>query len=169
MGISKEYRAENFTPEEPVKTAVWVCPACGKTVHLSRSYCDCHAGLFRAKALLSESSPQIGRCNHESSRVNCNDCPENCDWCASFGRPEKNPRGFGGKTCAYRSKTARCNCCQEEIKLDVYLQQTNLQEIIKPVSLKTLKAMSAVIQEALDKPVLARILQAKTTQTEALR
>jgi hypothetical protein len=134
---------------------VWVCPKCGETVHEDRQYCDCHADLSGAKARISKNPPEIGRCNFETSRFSCNDCPEGCAWCASFGELVTNRAGFGGKDCLHHGGTARCYCCQSQIKLGFEIGQS-ISKIMGNITSEKLKAMANAIQEAREKLVLAQ-------------
>jgi hypothetical protein len=100
-----------------------ICPACGKTVDMSRSYCDCHASLREASVTASANSPEVKPCNFESPGLNCSDCPETCMPCASYGLPEANRAGFGGKNCWHKKTgTALCYCCEAQTKLAIDLR-----------------------------------------------
>jgi hypothetical protein len=155
---------ENKKKETVKPHTVWVCPGCGSTVHADRRYCDCHADLSNARARLTEKPADAGRCNFETSGLCCNDCPENCGWCASFGSPVSNSRGFGGKDCRGYSGTARCYCCRYQVKLALKIAGEGFFRIMGDAALKKddvtanpLKTLSNVIRAEMEKPVLARI------------
>jgi hypothetical protein len=139
---------------------VWVCPKCGATVHADRRYCDCHADLSGAAARLTKDPPDIGRCNFETSGLNCGDCPEDCAWCASFGEPVTNRQGFGGKDCRHNAGTARCYCCQYQVKISLRIGESGLGGIMKIITSEkgvTFADAAEYIQAEMEKPVLARI------------
>jgi hypothetical protein len=147
---------------------MWVCPNCGKTLHIKRRYCNCHASLDRAKVRISEELPEIGPCNFESSGLNCNDCPENCMWCASFGFPETDNQGFGGKDCRNNKGTTRCFCCQAQVKLALKIAAVDFSELLREALTKKESGAENVFYKTADfinsemcKPVLARIQQAR--------
>jgi hypothetical protein len=144
--------------------AVWVCPRCGKTVHTSREYCNCHKSLLRASATVSE-RPDIGPCNFETANLNCNDCPagQDCKWCPSFGYPKTNGEGFGGLDCRYRTGKTQCYCCRDQIKLALEIDNDNIADMIKSIVSKEPGKGSVYLDLAnhihaeMEKPVLARI------------
>jgi hypothetical protein len=155
---------DNQKNKEKAKTNVmWVCPSCGKTVHIRRKYCVCHTDLGRAKVRVSEEPPEIKQCNFEAEGLHCGDCPEDCMYCASFGFPRTNNAGFGGKDCRYKSDKARCYCCQAQVKLAIKLGEVNFSEIIGGVLEKKEGAenlyfkAAGFIHDEMVKPVLARI------------
>jgi hypothetical protein len=108
---------EDLTPK--IKTYLMhICPACGKTVDMSRRYCNCHASLIRATTTVSVNSPEVKPCNFESPGLNCSDCPEDCMYCASFGEPATNSAGYGGKDCRHKTTgKSKCYCCQSQVDL----------------------------------------------------
>jgi hypothetical protein len=144
-----------------------VCPSCGKTVHISRNYCNCHARLYRQTVILSEKQPDIGPCNFESPGLTCNDCPENCKWCASFGSSGMNNQGFGGKDCRYNDGSVRCFCCQAQVKIATDLGKADFSGLFTEAMKKQkpegeggkniLHQSSDFISEEMKKPVLNRI------------
>jgi hypothetical protein len=117
---------------------------------------------------ITEEPPEIDRCNFETVGLTCADCPETCDWCASFGVDHTNSQGFGGKDCLRRKNTAHCYCCQAQVKLAAELGQINFGELLrKAVSDKHFpednhfyKAGDFIAAE-MKKPILARINQAQ--------
>ncbi|MDR3173382.1 MAG: hypothetical protein LBU19_03950 [Treponema sp.] len=145
--------------------AVLVCPSCGKTAHISRKYCGCHADLSRAKAAMSEEPPEAGPCNFETEGLHCGDCPEGCRRCASFGHPQTNGAGFGGEDCRHNAGTARCGCCQAQVKIAIKLGKTDFTELIKGLLEKRAPGspeniygeIAGFIRSGMVKPVLARI------------
>jgi hypothetical protein len=161
MAANRTFQEEAVnTAERKKQHTVWVCPKCGKTVHADRRYCDCHADLSCATARLTKNLPEIGPCNFETSGLNCNDCPEDCAWCASFGDPTTNKRGFGGKDCQHNAGTARCYCCQAQVKLGLEIGESSLSEIMGKITSETQITFADVaefIQEKREKPILARI------------
>jgi hypothetical protein len=167
LGDKKMSVDEDKTNAGQVYSA-WVCPDCGKTVHLKRRYCNCHADLSRAKVMVSKEPPEIGPCNFESDSLNCNDCPEDCMWCASFGLPAINNDGFGGNDCLYKKKTVRCFCCQSQVKLSLEIDSVDLSELLRGVLAKKESGaanvyykMADFIKAKMERPVLARIQQAR--------
>jgi hypothetical protein len=148
---------ENGEKKAVTLHTVWVCPGCGKTVHAGRRYCDCHADLASARARLTEKPPESGPLNFETSRISCDDCPENCAWCAGFGDLVTNKRGFGGKDCRHNNGAARCYCCQAQVKIGLIINEKSIFEIMGTITTETLKTMADVIQDEMEKPVLARI------------
>jgi hypothetical protein len=158
VGASKEFQEPEKKEVSKLHT-VWVCPNCGKTVHADRQYCNCHADLSGARARMSKSLPEISPCNFETSCLNCDDCPEDCAWCASFGDLVTNRRGFGGKDCRHNGGTVRCYCCQYQIKLGLYIGQSDISEIMGNTTSETLKTMADVIRDEREKLILARIRQ----------
>jgi hypothetical protein len=140
---------------------VSVCPNCGKTVHKSRMYCDCHANLNQAKVRITEEPPEIDRCNFETAGLTCADCPETCDWCASYGVDHANSEGFGGIGCRHRKNDARCHCCQAQAEISTKLGQFNLGELLrKATNVKHFYEVGDVIAAEMKAPILARINQA---------
>lgn len=146
--------------------SVWICSKCGKTVHIGRRFCVCHNFLSGSKVLMSENSPEIDNCNFETDRVTCNDCPEICDWCASFGKIKTNELGFGGLDCRYRKQDARCFCCQAQVKLGLRIcNEIDLNDFIALAAKKepgkegVMGSLSDFIQTETEKPVWARINQ----------
>jgi hypothetical protein len=136
---------------------MWVCPNCGRTVHISRSYCDCHADITSAMVKQSKTPPEIGPCNFETSRLCCNDCPETCKWCPSFASPEPNKKGFGGKDCRHSGSSARCYCCQAQVKIGISLGKAGISKTMGNMTSKSLHIMAGIIQEKVEEMVLARI------------
>jgi hypothetical protein len=122
MAISKEFQnqafRDDFLKAAALKRYVKRCPSCGASVHIDRAYCACHTNVTWLSFGPSALPPEVDECNIDESGFTCNDCEnvKNCKVCASFGRNAKNPQGFGGKDCVYKSETARCICCQAEIK-----------------------------------------------------
>ena len=102
--------------EAPKTSVMWTCPSCGKTAHISRRFCDCHAALRRASVKRSAGLPDVGPCNFEAPGLCCNDCPGGCARCASFVEPRMNSDGYGGEECKNKAGTERCSCCQFQIK-----------------------------------------------------
>jgi hypothetical protein len=140
---------------------VSVCPNCGKTVHGSRMYCDCHANLSQAKVRITEEPPEIDRCNFETAGLTCADCPETCDWCASFGVDHENSQGFGGIDCLRRKNDARCHCCRAQAKISTELGQFNLAELLKKATnAEQFYKTGDTIAAEMKAPILARINQA---------
>jgi hypothetical protein len=138
--------------------SVWVCPKCGKTAHIDRSYCDCHAGLTHAKVRITEDPPDVDRCNFESNGLTCADCPETCKWCASFGVGITNSEGFGGRDCLYYSPSSvRCCCCQAQVKLAVEIGKIHFGELMGKMNAENFYKMANFIGEQMKAPVLARI------------
>jgi hypothetical protein len=158
----KENREE--TKKQPTYTT-WVCPHCGKTVHIGRKFCNCHTSLSRAKVRISKEQPEIGPCNFETSGLNCNDCPEDCKLCPSFGLPETNIKGFGGEGCTYRANTTRCSCCQFQVKLAIKIPIADFTKLVRKVVAKQGKqedvflTIADQVREELERFVLARINQ----------
>jgi hypothetical protein len=112
-----------------------LCPACGKTVHATRRYCDCRADLRQATFTESANPPQVEKINFESPGLTCNDCPEDCKYCFSFAEPETNRNGFGGKDCRHQiTGTARCYCCQVQVKIATEIGRTNFTELIREIA-----------------------------------
>jgi hypothetical protein len=143
---------------------VWVCPNCGKTVHISRSYCDCHADIAQAKARITEKAPEVDKCNFETAGLTCNDCPEPCNWCFSFGVNKTNNTGFGGADCRYRKNDARCYCCQAQVKLAAKLSTDDFWKLMNGsggMNSTKFYAMADFIRTEMEKPVLARIQHAR--------
>jgi hypothetical protein len=173
---------------EPGKTySLWVCPSCGKTTHLSRKYCDCHADLCHASGKTDSKLPEVGPYNFEVPGLHCGDCPEACMYCASFGESQMNSAGFGSKDCRHKTiVTAQCYCCQSQIKLAAEFTAVNFMELIGEI-LAQRRAKAAedknqgeteeeeeteeeknvffkaadFIRDAMAKPVLDRIRQAE--------
>jgi hypothetical protein len=140
---------------------VQVCPNCGKTVHEKRRFCDCHMSLNRAKVRISEEPPEIGDCNFECEGLTCNDCPETCKVCAGFGFAISNIAGFGGKDCLYKSKMARCSCCQEQIEIVLDIEKEKFSDLSRSAAIKAGEnvyfKMAELIRREMSKPVLDRI------------
>jgi hypothetical protein len=163
MGANRNFQDESPEASNAKQSyTVSVCPNCGKTVHTSRMYCNCHANLRQAKVRITEEPPEIDRCNFEAVGLTCADCPETCDWCASFGVDHENSQGFGGIDCLYRKNNARCHCCQEQVKFAVELGQINFGELFRNATggnyfYKSGDYIAAKIKE----PILARINQAQ--------
>jgi hypothetical protein len=170
-------RKDKTLAEQAAKQSVflmWICPSCGKTVDMSRRYCNCHADVRHAKITASANLPEIGPCNFETERLNCNDCPEDCMYCASFGEPETNSDGYGGKDCRHRFGSAKCYCCQAQIDLALALRdEMNVSQLVQDV-LERRKAAGKpedaggkniwleaadVIRDQMEEPVLNRINQ----------
>jgi hypothetical protein len=143
------------------KHSVWVCPNCGKTVHYSRLYCVCRCNLSRAASMMAEEPPEIGRCNLETSGLSCDDCPENCAWCAGFGESSTNKQGFGGQDCRHHGETSKCYCCQAQVKIGLEIGGNSISGIIGNATSERLRTMADVIREKTEKLVLARIHRAK--------
>jgi hypothetical protein len=138
--------------------SMWVCPNCGKTVHLDRVYCDCRADLLQACISTSENTPEIDHCNFETANLSCADCPEDCAWCASFGEPRTKKNGFGGKNCRYRSDISRCYCCQAQVKLaNKITEEMNFSGLLTTAEM--MRKMADYIRTKREEPVLARIRQ----------
>jgi hypothetical protein len=163
MGANRNFKEESPEASNAKQSyTVSVCPNCGKTIHTSRMYCDCHANLRQAKMRITGEPPEIDRCNFETAGLTCADCPETCDWCASYGFDHTNSQGFGGKDCMYRRNTARCHCCQTQVKLAVKIGTFNFGEIFRNVTAgKHFYEVSEVIADEMKKPILARINQAQ--------
>jgi hypothetical protein len=157
MATNKTFQEEEKKKEAVKPHTVWVCPGCGKTVHADRQYCGCHTDLSGARARLSKTPAEIDRRNFETSRVSCDDCPEYCAWCASFGDLTTNKRGFGGEGCQHNNGRARCYCCQGQVKLGLRIGEGRISAIMGNITAKNLRTMAEVIQEEMEKPVLARI------------
>lgn len=116
------------------KTAVvWVCPSCGRTAHIDRKYCVCHASLSHAAANTLAEPPEVGPCNFEVPGLCCGDCPEDCMYCASFGLPQTNGAGYGGKDCRHRMGIAKCYCCQSQITIAEKLRTLDFYAIIAEI------------------------------------
>jgi hypothetical protein len=138
---------------------MFICPKCGKTVNISRVYCDCHTFLSEAKVCFSEASPDVKKCNIETANVNCNDCPEDCTWCASFGSPHTNEYGFGGENCGYRKEQTRCFCCQAQIKIGKEIFTLDMNEILTSMTAEKLNMLAELIKSRIERLVIARINQ----------
>jgi hypothetical protein len=147
-----------------------VCPSCGKTAHIDRKYCDCHADLRHAAVTTSLDPPDVGPCNFEAPGLHCGDCPEACMYCASFGLPQTNGSGYGGKDCRHNLGIAKCHCCQSQITIAINLRSVSLSKIISEVrkekevaekeEAENLFARAAsVIYDEITKPILFRISQ----------
>jgi hypothetical protein len=113
---------------------------------------------------MSEDPPEINPCNFETEDLHCGDCPENCKYCASFGIAQTNRAGFGGKECRHKTtETARCYCCQIQVKLALKIGGKKFSELVKwflerkdeeeNVCVRT----AVYIHDEMVKPVLARI------------
>jgi hypothetical protein len=173
MAVNKNFQDEEKRAAAKQTHTSWACPRCGKTVHISRKYCNCHAKLGGNSVTVSEKLPEIGPCNFETDDLNCNDCPENCMYCASFGLPETNKAGFGGKGCQHNMRTARCYCCQAQVKISIKLSSVAFSEIIREAIEKRkadekanevknvcLRAADIIFDE-MTEPVTARINRAR--------
>jgi hypothetical protein len=160
----------------PAKQArlMHICPACGKTVDMSRRYCDCHASLNRAATTVSAEPPEVKPTNFETEGLNCGDCPESCLYCASFGEPAINSDGYGGKDCKHWFGSAKCHCCQAQVDLAIAMRdKVNLSQLVRSVLESRRAAGKAedlagknifleaadVIREQMEAPVLNRIKQ----------
>jgi hypothetical protein len=159
---------------QPVRT-MWICPQCGKTVDMSRRYCNCHAWLGRATTTASADLPEVKPCNFETKGLNCSDCPKDCLYCASFGEPAINSDGYGGKDCQHRFGSAKCYCCQAQIEIDISWKTHNID--FSQLTRKVLEGRRAegkpedlagknifleaadVIRAQMEEPVLNRIKQ----------
>jgi hypothetical protein len=54
--------------------------------------------------------------------------------CASFGEPEINSAGFGGKDCRHKTTgKAKCYCCQEQIDIALNLKTVNFSKLAREV------------------------------------
>jgi hypothetical protein len=155
---------------------MYICPQCGKTVDMSRRYCDCHADVRQASVTASTNLPEVKPCNFESPGLNCGDCPEDCMYCPSFGEPQKNSTGFGGKDCKYfMTGKAKCYCCQAQVKIltDWRANKVSFSRLVRGV-LEGRRAKGEpedaggkniwleaadVIRNQMEKPVLDRIQQ----------
>ncbi|MDR1315371.1 MAG: hypothetical protein LBK13_00745 [Spirochaetales bacterium] len=170
MAANKEFQDEEKKEAAKQTRFMLVCPSCGKTVDMKRRYCDCHADLCNANATASANPPEVGRCNFESPNLTCNDCPEDCMYCASFGEPETNRAGFGGQDCRHKKTgTARCNCCQFQVKIGIKLGSVNFLEFVSGVLEKRRAAGKAeegknpwleaadIIRGYMENPILNRI------------
>lgn len=159
MAVGKTERAAAET--RPLR----VCPSCGKTAHIGRKYCDCHADLRRAGVIQSAALPEVGPCNFEAPGLHCGDCPENCMYCASFGQPKTNNAGFGGKACRHRAGTARCYCCRSQTDLAEKLGGVYFSAIIGEIRARNegsenlFAKAASIMREEIAKPILARINQ----------
>jgi hypothetical protein len=144
---------------------MWVCPSCGKTVHISRKHCNCHARLLRASVKISGEDPEIGPCNFEAPGLTCNDCPEDCKWCFSFGVLETNKAGFGGKDCRYNNGSVRCYCCQSQARITLDIVKADFTGLASFILKKQkgeenpFHGMADCIRDAMTRPVLNRIQQ----------
>jgi hypothetical protein len=170
MAVNKNYQSEETKEAEPQTRVMWACPSCGKKAHISRRRCDCGAVLRGAATVVSAKPPDCGPLNFEAPGLSCNDCPEGCPYCSSFGIPETNVDGFGGEECRRRTAgAARCSCCRSQAKAAAELGRVDLTAIISDLRNKgadeaagnTLYAKAAgIIREAITRPILARIDQA---------
>jgi hypothetical protein len=158
---------------QPVRT-MWICPQCGKTVDMSRRYCNCHTDVRQATTTNSANRPEVGPCNFETKGLNCSDCPEDCLYCASFGEPAINSDGYGGKECRHRFGSAKCNCCQAQIDLAINLRDNvNVSQLTMEILARRRAAgkpedaggkniwleAADVIRAQMEEPVLKRINQ----------
>jgi hypothetical protein len=172
MAANSNYQDEG--KKTPAKQAILmnICPSCGKTVDLSRRYCNCHADIRQAATTASYNRPDIGPCNFESPGLTCNDCPEDCMYCSSFGEPKINSAGYGGKDCRHKiTGTAKCYCCQAQVGVAIKLDPVNFLKLAREVLQKRREEGKAeegknvflqaadVIREEMEKPILARINQ----------
>ncbi|MDR1249015.1 MAG: hypothetical protein LBK63_06905 [Treponema sp.] len=125
---------ETKKPDARNMNLLKLCPACGKTAHTSRKYCDCHADLRQATFIESTNPPQVEKINFESPGLTCNDCPEDCKYCFSFAEPDTNRDGFGGKDCRHQmTGTARCYCCQGQVKIAENFHLISFVEVARAV------------------------------------
>jgi hypothetical protein len=162
MGASRNFQDKDDKPREK---AAWVCPQCGKTVHLTRRYCNCRADLRGARVRLSAAPPEVGPCNFESPNITCNDCLIPCAWCAGFGVMETNGNGFGGKGCQHKNTDARCYCCQSQVEIIGKLTaEVNIAQYMHPKTgeeppefLAMMSSASELALTKMEEPVLARI------------
>ena len=91
---------------QDTKFLVTVCPVCGRTLHGSRRYCECHAFLAHAKSRMTTQPPDLGECNINTEEFTCDECVNNCAVCPMFGN----------LNCASRKDDTRCNCCEQHGK-----------------------------------------------------
>jgi hypothetical protein len=162
MATNKNFQDEEAGGEAKKQYTYWVCPQCGKTADMRRHYCSCHADLSRSKGVaMSSKPPDVTPCNFETPRIICNDCPENCEWCPSFGDLQTGKKGFGGKDCRGRGTTTRCLCCQTQIKIGLDINSTvDLGKIIENQGLgNSMGKLAELMWAEMEKPVLARINQ----------
>jgi hypothetical protein len=169
MAANKDYQSEGAPRAAPKTQPAWLCPACGKTAHVSRRFCRCGEALNHAAAAHIAGPPDIGPCNFEIPGLSCDDCPEDCLPCAGYGIPEAAFSGFGGKNCRSHAGTPRCYCCQAQIKIAINLRKQNISEIIGGVLAKrksgketgegknVFLVAAEIILEETAKPVRARI------------
>jgi hypothetical protein len=157
---------------EQKKLLMYICPLCGKTVDMSRRYCNCHANLREATVMESADLLEVKPCNFESPGLNCSDCPEDCMYCASFGEPETNRAGFGGQDCRHKiTGKAKCYCCKSQAELALNLGTVSFSQLAREVMEKRraegkaeegknvfLKA-AEIIREQMEKPILDQIKQ----------
>jgi hypothetical protein len=156
VGAVKNFQEEK--PEIKKSYPMWVCPGCGKTVHIDRQYCDCHTRLDQAAIRMAEEPPEYDRCNFEMADLTCADCPENCEWCPGFGTRETNSAGFGGKDCLHRNTlSARCSCCLDQVTISDELKGIKLMGS----RFKNFKDMTDYIRSTMKKPILDRIRKAQ--------
>lgn len=137
---------------------VRVCSQCGMTAHLDRRYCGCHAPLNHAEMREAE-KPELDRLNFGTAELSCADCPEDCRWCLSFGRPRADELGFGGLNCRYRTPSPRCGCCLAQAKPAVRQGQVNMEELIKSYSGERLLRLAEYMRAEMEQPVRNRIAQ----------
>jgi hypothetical protein len=86
-------------------------------------------------------------------------------WCASFGFPETNDKGFGGKDCRHKTGTPRCSCCRAQVKLALEIGRVDFMKLIREASREfenpgnVYRNTDGFIRSEIEKPVLARIQQ----------
>ena len=159
-------------PAAPKPGIVRVCPSCGRTAHPDRKYCDCHADLRNAGAMVSAKPPEVGPCNFEAPGLHCGDCPEDCLYCASFGEPRRNKAGFGGEECRHRTAgSKRCSCCLWQVKLALQISRSDFSGTFKAQSRDADSRQerapnlffhaASMIYDDMTRQVLARIEQAQ--------
>ena len=131
--------------ENQARWTYWICTKCKSRVHPERRYCACHTDVYGGTLYYSvsdEPPKMLGRVNLALPYFTYNDCKnyKDCDYCASFGVINKNPYGFGGLDCGYRTDSARCRCCKTQI--ECFLEIENPDIAIKKGVLKTLDALT---------------------------
>jgi hypothetical protein len=166
MATNSEFRNDG-NREGPIIYTVWICPRCGKTAHLDRKYCNCHERLNRATTSKSAKPPQVGPCNFEVAGLNCNDCPETCMRCHSFGSSETNSDGFGGEGCRHKDSSPLCHCCRSQAKIMTNFARVNFTGLIKELrqdqkmeSANMFLEIADFVREEISKPALSRIQRA---------
>jgi hypothetical protein len=174
MATNKNFQDGPGGEVSPKPGIVRVCPSCGKTAHLDRKYCDCHADLRNAGATYSAKLPEVGPCNFEAPGLHCGDCPERegCRYCASFGEPRLNKDGFGGEECRHRTAgSKRCSCCLWQVKLALQIRRADFSGTFKAQSRDADNRLerapnlffhaASKIYDDMTRQVLARIEQAQ--------